>query len=152
MGTAVPALTSANVSLYADRATHLGRLVGAAWTLGRPDAGPAFARLRPKAHMLGFAGHFSTKSRRYSTTLGALRAARRPAARSGIRVITPDDYDRGAHLDHDPDDDTTTLVLTGVWAYVGSGWNTASDAELAMQAAAAGRARSAPTTPPAPSL
>ncbi|CAM5726845.1 Replication initiation protein OS=Streptomyces antimycoticus OX=68175 GN=SSPO_052450 PE=4 SV=1 [Streptomyces antimycoticus] len=27
-------------------------------------------------HMLGFRGHFSTKSRRYSTTLGALRQAR----------------------------------------------------------------------------
>jgi hypothetical protein len=26
--------------------------------------------------MLGFRGHFSTKSRRYSTTLGALRTAR----------------------------------------------------------------------------
>ena len=26
--------------------------------------------------MLGFAGHYSTKSRRYSTTLGALRRAR----------------------------------------------------------------------------
>jgi hypothetical protein len=28
------------------------------------------------AHMLGFSGHFSTKSRTYSTTLGALRADR----------------------------------------------------------------------------
>jgi hypothetical protein len=27
-------------------------------------------------HMLGFRGHFVTKSRRYSTTLGELRAAR----------------------------------------------------------------------------
>ncbi|MFD2348697.1 replication initiator [Nonomuraea ferruginea] len=33
-------------------------------------------RLIQWAHMLGFRGHFSTKSRRYSTTLGALRAAR----------------------------------------------------------------------------
>jgi hypothetical protein len=33
-------------------------------------------RLAAWAHMLGFRGHFSTKSRRYSTTLGALRAAR----------------------------------------------------------------------------
>ena len=31
------------------------------------------------AHMLGFRGHFSTKSRRYSVTLGALRRARRRA-------------------------------------------------------------------------
>ncbi|GAB2814496.1 replication initiator protein RepSA [Actinoallomurus bryophytorum] len=33
-------------------------------------------RLAEWAHMLGFRGHFSTKSRRYSTTLGALRMAR----------------------------------------------------------------------------
>ncbi|GAA2614384.1 replication initiator [Actinomadura fulvescens] len=33
-------------------------------------------RLTAWAHMLGFRGHFSTKSRRYSTTLGALRQAR----------------------------------------------------------------------------
>ena len=33
-------------------------------------------RLPSWAHMLGFRGHFSTKSRRYSTTLGALRTAR----------------------------------------------------------------------------
>ncbi|HET7532226.1 MAG TPA: replication initiator [Nocardioidaceae bacterium] len=30
-------------------------------------------------HMLGFRGHFATKSRRYSITLGALRRARRRA-------------------------------------------------------------------------
>lgn len=33
-------------------------------------------RLAAWAHMLGFRGHFSTKSRSYSTTLGALRADR----------------------------------------------------------------------------
>ena len=39
---------------------------------------PEFAdlRLAAWAHMLGFSGHFSTKSRIYSTTLGALRADR----------------------------------------------------------------------------
>ena len=34
-------------------------------------------RLRPWAHMLGFRGHYSTRSRCYSTTLTALRQARR---------------------------------------------------------------------------
>jgi hypothetical protein len=33
-------------------------------------------RLWAWAHMLGFRGHFSSKSRRYSTTLGELRQAR----------------------------------------------------------------------------
>lgn len=38
-------------------------------------------RLAAWAHMLGFRGHFSTKSRTYSITLGSLRADRRPSAR-----------------------------------------------------------------------
>ena len=39
---------------------------------------PAFEdlHLTAWAHMLGFGGHFSTKSRAYSTTLGTLRADR----------------------------------------------------------------------------
>ncbi len=41
--------------------------------LGRSSQG---LRLRAWAHMLGFGGHWSTKSRRYSTTMGALRRAR----------------------------------------------------------------------------
>jgi hypothetical protein len=55
--------------------THVAELVRACFELGsRPSL--ARLRLRKWAHMLGFGGHFSTKSRRYSTTLGALRRAR----------------------------------------------------------------------------
>jgi hypothetical protein len=54
---------------------HVAELVRACWELGaRPSL--RGLRLRRWAHMLGFGGHFSTKSRRYSTTLGALRRAR----------------------------------------------------------------------------
>jgi hypothetical protein len=58
-----------------DMPAHVAELVRACWELG---ARPSLARLRLRkwAHMLGFGGHFSTKSRRYSTTLGALRRAR----------------------------------------------------------------------------
>jgi hypothetical protein len=54
---------------------HVAELVRACWDL---SARPSLAglRLRKWAHMLGFGGHFSSKSRRYSTTLGALRRAR----------------------------------------------------------------------------
>ena len=38
---------------------------------------PAWAKLTRWLHMLGFRGHFATKSRRYSVTLGRLRAERR---------------------------------------------------------------------------
>jgi hypothetical protein len=54
---------------------HVAELVWACWELGgRPGLGGL--RLRKWAHMLGFGGHFASKSRRYSTTLGALRRAR----------------------------------------------------------------------------
>ena len=59
-------------------------------------------RLAAWAHMLGFSGHFSTKSRTYSTTLGALRADR--AAHQREQAIA-------AGLLPDLDSDTT-LVLT----------------------------------------
>jgi replication initiator protein RepSA len=59
---------------------HVAELVRAAWELGgRPELEPL--RLRAWAHMLGFGGHWSTKSRRYSTTMGALRRARVAFAR-----------------------------------------------------------------------
>jgi hypothetical protein len=58
-----------------DVPAHVAELVRACFELG---ARPSLARLRLRkwAHMLGFGGHFSSKSRRYSTTLGALRRAR----------------------------------------------------------------------------
>ncbi|WP_064458243.1 replication initiator protein RepSA [Streptomyces hygroscopicus] len=67
-------------------------------------------RLWAWAHMLGFRGHFSSKSRRYSTTLGALRQARadyraaQEAAALGLEDAEPD----------------TVLVLAD-WQYAGHG-------------------------------
>ncbi|WP_329119683.1 replication initiator [Streptomyces sp. NBC_01465] len=65
------------------------------------------------AHMLGFRGHFSTKSRRYSTTLGALRKVRADyrAAQQRAALGLPD-----------PDDspEATTFTLAH-WAYAGHG-------------------------------
>ncbi|KFG74752.1 replication initiator protein RepSA [Streptomyces mutabilis] len=67
-------------------------------------------RLWAWAHMLGFRGHFSSKSRHYSTTLGALRQARadyRAAQDAGALGLD----------DREPD---TVLVLTD-WQYAGHG-------------------------------
>ncbi|MFI6174459.1 replication initiator [Nonomuraea sp. NPDC051191] len=50
---------------------HARRLIAACMRLGEN----ADLRLIQWAHMLGFRGHFSTKSRHHSTTLGELRAA-----------------------------------------------------------------------------
>ncbi|MDQ0600447.1 hypothetical protein QF037_004792 [Streptomyces canus] len=65
------------------------------------------------AHMLGFRGHFSTKSRRYSTTLGALRQVRADyrAAQQREALGLPD-------LDDNPE--ATTLTLAH-WTYAGHG-------------------------------
>jgi hypothetical protein len=69
--------------------------------------------------MLGFRGHFVTKCRGYSTTLGELRAAR-----AAYR----------AHQDQPPvdaqDDGDTTVVLS-VWEYLGFGYLNPGDALLA---------------------
>jgi hypothetical protein len=92
-------------------------------------------------HMLGFRGHFNTKSRRYSITLGRLRAERRTWRRRHDPNHWP--------TDSEDDQDETTLVIVRDWAFHGIGWLTAGDAALAASAAARARehrelARSAP--------
>jgi hypothetical protein len=67
-------------------------------------------RLAAWAHMLGFRGHFSTKSRAYSTTMGALRAERAAYQREAAIA---------AGLLPDLDDDTTLVV--NHWSFVGRG-------------------------------
>jgi hypothetical protein len=118
-------LTASTVDLYADPRTHTGRLIDACWTLGGAHG---WDGLRRWAHMLGFGGHFGTRSRRYSTTLRALRAARRLWRRREL-VETRD------HTDEE-----TTLVV-GSWTYSGTGWRTTADALLATSAAARARER-----------
>ncbi|MFD6471428.1 replication initiator [Streptomyces goshikiensis] len=81
---------------------HAARMIRTAWALGARDD-LKHLNLRKWAHMLGFRGHFSTKTRAYSTTLGALRAAR-----------------AAWHRRHTPPASPTTLVLAH-WAYDGTG-------------------------------
>ena len=51
-------------------------MITTAWRLGGGQLTPGPTRLCKWAHMLGYGGHFLTKSRRYSTTFGILRRAR----------------------------------------------------------------------------
>jgi hypothetical protein len=69
--------------------------------------------------MLGFRGHFVTKSRGYSTTLGTLRAAR-----AEWRA------DRDQVDDVDELQDEITPVLAA-WEYIGSGYLNPGDVLLA---------------------
>ncbi|QGK68969.1 hypothetical protein GIY23_04940 [Allosaccharopolyspora coralli] len=140
-------LTHDTVGYYADATTHPGRLIAAAWYLGQLPDGiarldedvweriafqKAWAGLHRWAHQLGFGGHFSTKSRRYSTTLATLRAARRNWKR---------EY---AHTEDYPDDtiepgEEPDILTIGHLSYAGIGWHTTADAQLANTAAAKAR-------------
>jgi hypothetical protein len=87
---------------------HVLRMAGTCWWLGGlPDFEPL--GLRRWAHMLGYGGHFSTKSRLYSTTLTALRQARtdhRAAQqRASLGLV-----DR-------------PVVMVGAWRYAGRGYS-----------------------------
>jgi hypothetical protein len=111
---------------------HVAELVRAAWALGgRPELDRL--RLRAWAHMLGFGGHWSTKSRRYSTTFTVLRRARvafakRRRAHDGVPL---DGWDR-------PEDDQDVIVVAS-WTYVGAGYATEGERWLALSAAARAR-------------
>jgi hypothetical protein len=113
---------------------YVAELVRAAWELGgRPELDGL--RLRAWAHMLGFRGHWSTRSRRYSTTMTVLRRARvafakRRRAHDGVPL---DAWGR-------PEDDQAVIVVAS-WVYVGSGYATEGERWLALSAAARARER-----------
>src|SRR5262249_50521461 len=74
---------------------HARRLIAECIRLSKLPA-LEYLRLAAWAHMLGFRGHFSTKSRTYSITLGALRPDRpasqpQPAIAAGLMPdLAPD--------------------------------------------------------------
>jgi hypothetical protein len=85
---------------------HARRLIAEALRIGQVP-GLETLRVAEWAHMLGFRGHFSTKSRAYSTTLGALRAARAEHAAA-------------EQADQRPADDSVLVI--GDWHFVGFGY------------------------------
>ncbi|MEV4066286.1 replication initiator [Nonomuraea dietziae] len=88
---------------------HAKRLIAECLRLGAIED-LADLRLTQWAHMLGFRGHFSTRSRRYSTTLGALRAAREDHAR-----------DHEITTGRLPLFDEDTVLVISEWTYAGKG-------------------------------
>ncbi|MEV4159929.1 replication initiator [Nonomuraea dietziae] len=88
---------------------HAKRLIAECLRLGAIED-LADLRLTQWAHMLGFRGHFSTRSRRYSTTLGALRAAREDHAR-----------DHEITTGRLPLFDDDTVLVISEWTYAGKG-------------------------------
>ena len=111
-----------------DAPEHVRRLAAACWLLGsRADL--AGLRLRRRGYLLGFGGHTITKSRRYSTSFAALRAARRAwTARRLHGAAVPLDQD-GRLLP------PAGMVGVASWQYAGRGYRTTADAWLAWSMA-----------------
>jgi hypothetical protein len=112
---------------------HYRQMITTAWQLGGGTHHPGRTRLCKWAHMLGYGGHFLTKSRRYSVTFGQLRRAR-TEHRKRLRHPGGEHDPWGRPLD-----DTIVLVIK-TWTYDGPGHLFNPGTELAL--ASANRARS----------
>ena len=108
---------------FGDLSGHGRTLVEVCWRLG---AIPAYAelRLRRWAHQIGYRGHFTTKSRTYSTTFAALRGERaeysiaRHALSLGIdpathKLITVGDWRYAGHDPRPPETDAAARLAGG---------------------------------------
>jgi hypothetical protein len=88
--------------------------------------------------MLGFHGHFASKSRRYSTTLGAIRSERRAYRQRQA----------AEHIRELLDEVTDTTLVISHWLFTGVGYLTAGDTALALSAATRARENDkSPATP-----
>jgi hypothetical protein len=122
---------------YLGASEHVARIIETAEKLAAA-AGDDYEQLADRYGTLGYRGHVLTKTRRYSTTFGALRRARshwrqnrRPA---GVDPSQPD-------ADDDQAADEAEIVIERNWRYVGSGYLDADQAAKAMTAAALARSR-----------
>jgi hypothetical protein len=102
---------------------HHKRMIETAWNLGH----------KQWAHMLGYGGHFLTKSRAYSVTFGRLRADRAEYRRA--QRYDPSQLDPWGR----PVSETTVLFL-GSWSYAGTGITPSDSHSLALMSADNARA------------
>jgi hypothetical protein len=93
---------------------HHRRMITAAWDLG---SNPGLEFLRKWAHMLGFRGHFLTKSQRYSITFSTIRGERRT-------------FQHLAALETAGIDPGTVLVINH-WKHTGNGYRTDEERDIA---------------------
>jgi hypothetical protein len=131
---------AAYIAKYATKATedldggssrreHVHRIKGTAELIAQEDSGDGpYALLAKWSHMLGFRGHFSSKSRRYSVTLGSLRGARKQWR-----------LDRAAERARAAGSEVEEVLVVGSWSFAGMGWRSDGDRMLAIEAARAAR-------------
>jgi hypothetical protein len=90
-------------------------MIEACWRLGGLEE-LTWLKLRQWAHMLGYGGHFSSKSRQYSTTLTAIRVSRTEFKAREAR--------QAAGVPELPD---VPLFRIGSWQVAGTGYLTAAE-------------------------
>lgn len=105
-----------------------------------PELREVYRQLRRRIDDNAYRGHRTSKSKRFSVTLGALRRARRRAARLIAQAnLEQRRLDLAAIENELLADDTDTTITLGHWRYAGQGWNT--NAETTLATACAARAR-----------
>ncbi|MBD0690280.1 replication initiator protein RepSA [Streptomyces sp. CBMA123] len=109
-----------------DLPAHTRRLIEACWNLDQHYPGRLLAHW---SHMLGFRGHFSSKSPTYSTTLGALRQVRADYRADQARTELRERLLAAGLPDLDDLPEAETLVVAH-WSFAGSG-NSPGEALLA---------------------
>jgi len=112
---------------YLDISEHHRRIIETCWQLGGLAQYEAL-NLRKWAHMLGFRGHFLTKSQRYSTTFRAIRTERR----TWRLADTLEQLGRDADDPNDTPPDLATITVINDWRLVGIGHHTDAERELAV--------------------
>ena len=120
---------------------HYRQMITTAWQLGgkRQTGDPRF---RQWAHMLGYGGHFLTKSRRYSVTFGQLRTSPHrppPPAEPPRRRTRP--LGPTSRRDRRPGHAST-------WSYAGTGYTAAATQLAPVLRLVRVSTRTRPTTPP----
>jgi len=111
---------------------HHTRMITTAWELGGGSMTAAPTRTCKWAHMLGYGGHFLTKSRRYSVTFGQLRRAR-TEHRKRLR------HPNGEHDPWGRPLDETTVLILSTWTYAGTATTVLAGPGLALASAARAR-------------
>ncbi|HEX6326702.1 MAG TPA: replication initiator [Jiangellaceae bacterium] len=128
---------SATDARYLGASAHAVRIIETAEQLAA-TGGEDYGRLADRYGTLGYRGHVLTKTRRYSTTFGALRQARHDWHRTRHRTAN-DGEARELDRRDDPAGDEADIVVERSWRYVGSGYLDTDTAALALTAAAMAR-------------
>ena len=130
-------LSQAAIDMLTGITEHHRRMIQTAWDLGGlemyndPKDG---LKLRRWAHMLGFRGHFLTKSRRYSTTFREIRHAQAAFRRTETLAALGIEDDEGVEytgLDGSTIYVTPTALVVNTWNFVSVGYDSDEERELA---------------------